>query len=329
MTHYTRQLFLTLIVFTVSQTVSAAESIGHEFHLHHKLNDNAQYMQLRLLGALELNNTTANNQTISELSGLAWDEDEQILYAISDQGYLVYLRPVIRRGILTDVLFIKKIPLLDRYGHPLSGQMADCEGLFALNTDNNINNDTVLLISFERIPRVVKYSMDGGYIHELPLPAQLTNASNYENKNRMLEAITYHPERGMIITSEKPLKYSIDNRFEVFDSHGIIGKYSAYDPDISAVTAMEYIGDNNFLMLERIYRQLFNTAEIILRIWNPDTAEKPKTLARLSPEEGFRIDNFEGLTHYRNQRYFIISDDNDNFLQKTLLLYFEIMIEKH
>ena len=40
---------------------------------------------------------------------------------------------------------------------------------------------------------------------------------------------------------------------------------------------------------------------------------------------GWRIDNFEGLARHRGLRFFLVSDDNENALQTTILLYLEIV----
>ncbi|HCB12317.1 MAG TPA: hypothetical protein DEP36_01915, partial [Gammaproteobacteria bacterium] len=37
------------------------------------------------------------------------------------------------------------------------------------------------------------------------------------------------------------------------------------------------------------------------------------------------LDNFEGLTRYQDQRFFMISDDNCSAWQSTLLVYFELL----
>jgi len=41
--------------------------------------------------------------------------------------------------------------------------------------------------------------------------------------------------------------------------------------------------------------------------------------------QGWLMDNFEGLSHYRDRRFFMVSDDNCNGLQSTLLVYFEVL----
>ena len=52
-----------------------------------------------------------------------------------------------------------------------------------------------------------------------------------------------------------------------------------------------------------------------------------REIVRFDSSKGWRLDNFEGLAHYRGRRYFMVSDDNRSPLQKTLLVYFEILGE--
>jgi hypothetical protein len=44
----------------------------------------------------------------------------------------------------------------------------------------------------------------------------------------------------------------------------------------------------------------------------------------MKTDDGWNLDNFEGLTHYKDNIYLMISDDNGFFLQSTILTMFEI-----
>ena len=50
-----------------------------------------------------------------------------------------------------------------------------------------------------------------------------------------------------------------------------------------------------------------------------------ETLAVLDSSLGWSVDNFEGLARHRGRRLFLVSDDNFNELQRTLLVYLEIL----
>jgi hypothetical protein len=48
-------------------------------------------------------------------------------------------------------------------------------------------------------------------------------------------------------------------------------------------------------------------------------------VAIFQSDQGWLLDNFEGLTRHRALQFFIISDDNCSNLQSTLLVYFELL----
>jgi len=48
-------------------------------------------------------------------------------------------------------------------------------------------------------------------------------------------------------------------------------------------------------------------------------------VAPLDSYQGLHLDNFEGLTRHHGNRFFMVSDDNDVFVQRTLLVYFELL----
>ena len=39
----------------------------------------------------------------------------------------------------------------------------------------------------------------------------------------------------------------------------------------------------------------------------------------------WKIDNFEGVTHHEQDRYFLVTDDSESSFQKTLLVYLQIL----
>ena len=49
-----------------------------------------------------------------------------------------------------------------------------------------------------------------------------------------------------------------------------------------------------------------------------------QTVVSLSGSDGWALDNFEGLTHYDKDQYLMISDNNNNPLQNTVLVLFEL-----
>ena len=98
-------------------------------------------------------------------------------------------------------------------------------------------------------------------------------------------------------------------------------------PNASLVD-MEALPDGRLMMLERGYGLMFFPMIISLRYTriSADNAGERlpvTTLAVLDSSRGWSVDNFEGLARHRGLKFFMVSDDNFNALQKTLLVYFE------
>lgn len=282
--------------------------------------------RLRALGMLELPELTVNGLRLSQLSGLAWDDDENILYAISDKGALFHLRPVIHDDKLAGLQLLKAVPLKEADGKPLKGRRADSEGLDILKGRNGRKGDAELVISFERLPRIVRYRPDGTAVGEIALPALLNDPKRYRDNNKMLESVCVDEKLGVLTLPEEPL---VDERpgysrlFRVSGGSWLIPATGQFRP-----SAIECLGDNRVLILERDFGRLLGRA-VALRIATlvgdgGESVAAVETAALLDTAQGYQIDNFEGLARHRGNRFFMVSDNNDLFVQRTLLLYFEI-----
>ncbi len=288
---------------------------------------------IRILGLLQLASFSVNNLRFAEFSDLAWDDDNGILYAQSDQGGLFWLQPVFTNSYLTDVKLIKALPLreLDN-GKALRWTRTDAEGMDVVNARNGRKNDSELVISFEREPRILRYRTDGTPISQYTLPKPLDNSKSFSGANKALEAVCVHPDHGVLTLPEQPLSGERPGYTRIFDLTGKSWYYPVTKN--SGIVAMQCNGDGDILVLERDYLSIMvHTIITLKRIRLPaNTADgatlSAQTLARLDDDNGLRLDNFEGLTRQRGNRYFMISDNNDNFLQRTLLLYFEIVENK-
>ncbi len=282
--------------------------------------------RLRALGMLELPDMTVNGLRFSQLSGLTWDDDEGILYAISDKGALFHLRPVLRDGKLTGLQLLKAVPLKEVDGKPLKGRRADSEGLDILKGRNGRKGDAELVVSFERFPRIVRYRPDGTVSGEYSLPAPLNDPKRYRDNNKMLESVCVDEKLGALTLPEDPLMNERPGYIRLFRVTGgswLIPATGEFRP-----SAIECLGDNRVLILERDFGRLLGRA-VALRIATlvgdgGESVAAVETVALLDTAQGYQIDNFEGLTRHKGNRFFMVSDNNDLFVQRTLLLYFEL-----
>ena len=280
---------------------------------------------VRFRGELRLPAGRVNGYPFHGLSGLAWDEDEQILYAISDIGYLFHLRPVIEDGRLIDVIPLTGYRLRYPTGNVVSGRRSDAEGLDIRNHNNGQQGDTELIVSFEDVPRLQVVSPTGHLLYEYPIKSQYRRAHFYASNNRSLEAVTVHPTFGVLAAPERPVRKSRTRTVPIFGRHR--WDYPLAAAPNSSVVAMEALDDESIIVLERGYGFFILPIVISIRQIAPPVLDEPlkiKTLAVLNTGAGHLLDNFEGLTHHRGHRFFMVSDDNRKALQATLLVYFEL-----
>lgn len=299
--------------------------------LNRRLDPGERYQGIRLLGALRLADAEIGGSRLCGLSGLAWDDAAGVLYAISDRGALFHLSPIFdERGYLSDLKVLAAHPLQNATGKPVSRPFNDSEGLAVRHGDHHRPGDTELLVSFEAKPRLVRYDPTGRWLGEVPLPATLRNVANYRGSNQSLEAVTIDPRWGILTGSEIALRNDPAELIRIFSTRGRFWLYPLGSAPGSALVAMEALPDGGLLTLERAFVSVFQPFTISLRrtelpLQGKSGLLKVDDVAVLDSGQDWLLDNFEGLTRHREQRFFMISDDNCNGWQSTLLAYFELL----
>ncbi|MEE9551686.1 MAG: esterase-like activity of phytase family protein [Gammaproteobacteria bacterium] len=320
--HFISGILLFLCAFSATY---AAESIARLQEQDLTLNRNNANTGVNILAIAELTNISINGFKVSELSGLAWDADENTLYAISDNGYVLHLRPEFKNDQLTDVLLLNGFALHDDQNKPLKWKRADSEGLAIKQSNNGIVGDTELLVSFERRPRIIRYNSNGTFISSIELPEQLRDIKNYESENKSLEAITAHVQLGVLVGVESPLKGTEQGMLNIYSMNGNNWKLPAANASEGGLVGMTSLDDGNLLILERAYTGILPKFEIALhRVSIKDNVLSEKIIAKFLPDEELFNDNFEGITYHKNNYFFMISDDNNHPFKRTLLIYFHV-----
>ncbi|MCG8379100.1 MAG: esterase-like activity of phytase family protein, partial [Proteobacteria bacterium] len=153
---------------------------------------------INILGVFKLRRQTTSGKLLSEFSGLAWDKDEEQLYALSDRGYIVTLRPQFIENRPPGITLLNYTFLKDKNGKRLKGNMSDSEGLALANSKNKKKGDTEFLVSFERKPRIIRYNKLGEIISQENINSELDEINNYKGSNKALESLGIHDQFGLI-----------------------------------------------------------------------------------------------------------------------------------
>ena len=312
--------FLLLLILLLPHP-SQGEEIGYALTLSERAVTDEKFMGITLHGALLLRGHAA----LAELSDLAWDEDENLLYGVTDRGILLHLLPLIENNRLIGLQLLRHYKLRDRNGSALQQAMADAEGLALEGSNNGRKGDSLLAVSFELHNRVDFYSPMGEYQRSLKLPDQLRNPLFYRDPNNGLEALARHPEFGYMTGPER---VKANGTLPIFSQEGSVWYYQPQEPH-GALVALEALDDGTLLILERSFSSLFEPLVITLLQAHPTAGNAgsllpTRLLVRFDSTEGWRTQNLEGLTHHRGKYFFMVSDDGGASFLQTQLIYFEI-----
>ena len=197
-----------------------------------------------------------------------------------------------------------------------------------------MTGDSRLVVSFERRPRIRRYRSDGRRLGGEPLPRVLASVERYADDNLGLEGLTWHRRWGFLTAPEQPLAGAVAGFVPIYAVDGSrFWPYPLHSAPNSALVAMEALPDGSLLTLERAYVSPLSPLVIALRRARlPSSGDAPvavENVAVFDTSKGGSMDNFEGLTRHRGQRFFMVSDDNRRILQKTLLVYFELRDAAH
>ena len=313
----------TLVLLCAAFIAQADNSIAHIRQLQRDLRQDKFIIKLHAVATLS--NISLNGLKVSELSGLAWDQDEKLLYALSDNGYVLNMHPVFSNHTLQDIRLESGQRLLDENGKPLKYKQADSEGLAIENGNNGRRGDTRLIVSFERIPRLVRYKPDGTLASHIILPPELKDTTRYRGENKALEAVAIHPVFGVLTGPELPLKDTESGTLNIYSLRGDHWSFPAHDKTNGALVDMFTMKDGKIIVLERVYDGLISGIQTTLhRVILDEKHIQADRIHTFTPEEGLFNDDFEGITHLDENFFMMVSDDNNHPLKRTLLVYFEI-----
>jgi hypothetical protein len=252
--------------------------------------------------------------------------DGATLLAISDRG--AWLRLGLRydkAGRLVGAAQAEMGALIGENGAPFKGTDGDAEALAVLP-------DGSMLVAFERRHRILHYPEASPPFSKPPVPFPMPEGLEEAPPNAGLEALT-HVGRGFLIAIAERMTAGGGalaawvGRGGTWEPFGYVRK-----PGLR-VTDAGLLPGGDLLVLEHRYSAASGSVVRFVRV--PRNAIAPrqrvegKELALLEPP--LTTENFEGVSIRRGEGrdalIYVISDDNFNPLQRTLLMLFAVKEE--
>lgn len=262
---------------------------------------------------------------VGGLSGLAWDEDENRLYAVSDFGALYHFNISINENLIESVELAAGYPLKNKSGNSLAGKFNDAEGLDTVNSHNGILGDTELVIAYERRPRVTRHRPDGTFLRDVLIGKKLASRKKFQKPNKSLEAVLDHSRLGVLLGPEIAMPGQNPGHHTIFKQNADqYWEFETASDENASFTGIEELTNGDLLVLERTFDDVtdpFTIALIWVRISDCEAQRlcASRTLLMLDSQEHTGLDNYEGLAKLDDYRYLMISDNNENRSQRTLL----------
>ncbi len=275
---------------------------------------------LTWLGGLELR---APDRRLGGLSGLLISPDGTRATVVSDKGYAVgFTLRHDAEGRLTGLAAGRIAPLRGPGGGFLTDKLdKDAEAMAHLR-------DGALAVAFEHNHRLWRYDNAEAPFSGVPVPLAPPPALNGLGLNSGIEALSELADGGLLAIAE--------GREDASDSPAYLwrgGRWHglAYRRDGGfRPTGAALLPNGDILVLERFFNLLQGVRARLVRV--PGAAVRPNArlsgpvLATLAPP--LPLDNMEGIAVRQGPggatQIYLISDDNYNALQRTILLHFAL-----
>ena len=255
--------------------------------------------------------TQVDDLRVAELSGLAWSADDELLYAVSDLGYVVQLKIQVDGDTLLAVKPVRAFKLSDAKDVVAgAGKRFNAEGLALRGaTDGKPGNTELVVAVEENPPLIVRFDPDGAALGMLDVPAPANDIDNYRKKGRGLESVAFSAEHGLMTAPESPLLDAPSDWHTVY-ADGQQWSFTRHEED-SRLKAFDVLPDNQLLVLERTRHGSKKEQSASLRRVDLSDCDdgglcKAKTLAELPTGPH----NFEGMALLTPDQALLVSDNS-------------------
>lgn len=265
------------------------------------------------------------------LSGVAFTGPEQRLSFVSDTGWFISGQLIYdANGRISSLIGVSIDPIQNSKGDPLPRAFArDAEAMTPILRNGRV---AAVRVGFENLTRVADFDVSegrpGGAARELVIPDWLTKLRT----NESLEAVCIAPDASPVAGSTMLITEG-DER-----SDGSLAAYMRGNRDKGELSIVKTAGVNptdcaflpngDMLLLERgtgLFGFVMQVRRIAANDIKPGAAIEGKVILTAS---GGSIDNMEGIAVHSGPggeiRILIVSDDNFNDWERTLLLEFAL-----
>jgi hypothetical protein len=293
--------------------------------------DDPRFGALEFRGGLEL---VSADRRFGSLSGVDFSPDGSVLYAVSDKARWFSARPLVQGGRLVGLDNAGVAPILNNAGEPLVGKRwGDAEALRIVARDGV----PAALVSFEGSNDLRAFSgpdFPASRSVDVPLPGSARNV----DPNAGFEGLAIAPatsplEGGIVLVAEHWLDRNESHSGWIVGGPRA-GRFSLVRSGGYDVTDAAFLPDGDLLVLERQLGFPLGVGMRIRRIAADDLRPGATVDGEVLLEADLRyqIDNMEGIAVTTGPDgetlIALVSDNNQNKLQRTLLLYFALVEER-
>lgn len=265
----------------------------------------------------------ADDKRFGGLSGVALDVSGHTLYAVSDRGYGLSARLIHdKTGRLTGVNHWEIVPLKTPSGRRVKRRMIDAEAIVQ-------ERDGAWLVAFENRHRIWRYPPSPEAFAALPEPVSIPRALSRAPRNGGLESMARLPDGRLLVLTEK-FRNADGSLKGWLLSEGQASGVSYLTSGGFSSTDLAALPQGDVLVLERRFQPTSGVAIRLLCMAGGQLRPGARLRGRelMSLNMSVVIDNFEGLAVRESPKgevlLYLISDDNFNVFQRTLLFQFRL-----
>jgi hypothetical protein len=283
----------------------------------------------RRFGALQFRSglvLSSGHPRFGGFSGLARLNGGRDLVAVTDRGYWLTAKVASTGGKLLGLEEVEMAAILGGSGRPLTRS-----GLY--DTESLCIHEGTAFVGIERKHEIARFDWARDGVEARARPVSLPPELRRLPRNRGLEALGIMPAgplKGALVAIAERSGREDEPTLGAILGGPQPGLFQLVRHDGYDITDLAFLPSGDILVLERWYQPLRGVGMRIRRIAGRDI--RPGVLVDgprlIEADLGFEIDNMEGLSiHQEDGRTILtlISDDNFSFLQRTLLLEFELL----